>query len=332
MGAKHASAWQARADARVVAVCDLQAERVQEMCQQTGAAGFERWQDAIAHADVDVVSVCVPASFHRDVAVAAADAGRHVLCEKAMALTLADADEMIARAEAAGVQLSVCHQYRDLSRYRTMKRLIDEGRLGGPLHMRFTELREVRPKLAMHRRDMNGGPVHDMTGHLFDLGRYLTGCEAISVTATGSVFARGKTRTAPVTDFGIDTADILVRFDGGHCLSIGINWGLPEGTPGYCHDLVHGPLGALYSVDPGKPDRFLGDPSESLSIALKDASGTTLFACEPDHAGPEAVIEDLIAQIEGRGASRFSGHDGRAALRLILAALESIDTGQTVEV
>ncbi|MEO9824065.1 MAG: Gfo/Idh/MocA family oxidoreductase [Paracoccaceae bacterium] len=330
MGTKHATAWSERPDARVVVVCDPQEDRAEKLAIQFGAHRVESWQDAIAFDGVDIVSVCVPACDHRDVAIAAAACGRHILCEKPMALTLEQADEMIAVANANSVHLSVCHQYRSLSRFKTMKRLIDEGHLGEQLYIRFTEMREVRPKLAMHRIDMNGGPVHDMSGHLFDLGRYLTGCEPVSVSAVGTVFARGKERVSSVTDFGVDTAEIQVRFEGGHCLSVSINWGLPEGTPGHSHDLVHGPLGMLFTVDPNNPDRFLGDLSDTLSVALKNANGTTLIACEPDHDGPQTCIEDLIGVIEGKRPSQFSGTEGRAALRIILAALESIKTRKTV--
>ena len=101
---------------------------------------------------------------------------------------------MIAAANINGVHLSVCHQYRSLPRFRTMKRLIDEGHLGDRLYIRFTEMREVHAKLAMHSLGLNGGPVHDMSGHLFDLGRRLTGCDPESVSAMGAVFACGKER------------------------------------------------------------------------------------------------------------------------------------------
>ena len=328
MGTKHAAAWGKRADARIVSVCDLQADRADTLATRHGAQRYARWQDAVTCDGVDIVSICVPACDHRDVAVAAASNSCHVLCEKPMALTLEQADEMIAAAKAHGVHLSVCHQYRSLSRFRVMKRLIDEGRLGEPLFIRFTELREVRPKLAMHSLSKNGGPVHDMSGHLFDLGRYLTGREAEAVNAVGTILARGKERTRSVTDFGIDTIDIQVRFQGGHCLSIGINWGLPEGTPGNSNDLVSGPLGAMFTVDLAHPDRFLGDLSDSVGVALKDAAGTTMIACDIDHEGPEACVEALVGSILGKGASQYSWAEGRAALRLILAAIESAETGE----
>lgn len=330
MGTKHAAAWGERKDAKVVALCDHQLDRAERLAKRYNAEVHHHWRDAVLQEAVDVVSVCVPACDHRDVSVAAATAGRHVLCEKAMALTVGQSDEMLVAAKSNNVRLLVCHQYRSLSRFRTMKRLIDEGLLGSPLFIRFTEMREVRPKLAMHRLSKNGGPLHDMTGHLFDLARYLTGSEAESVSAVGYVFGRGKERLGAITDFGIDTAELQVRFVGGHCLSIGLNWGLPENTPGHSHELVHGPMGMVYSADTARPDRFLGDVSETVSVVVKDSRGTIEIECERDDDGPHACIAELVDAIENGTRSQFDGHEGRAALRLIIASLEAIETGEIV--
>lgn len=330
MGRKHAAAWAARSDARPVAVCDHNPERARHLGQRHEAMVCARWQDALCHPDVAVVSICVPACDHPEIAIAAARAGKHVLCEKPMALTLAEADQMIAVARTNGTALSVCHQYRGLSRYRAIKGAIDAGRIGRPLALRFAEMREVRPKLAMHRLSENGGPVHDMTGHLFDLARWFTGAEAESVTATGHIHGRDKPRLAPVRDFGIDSAEILVRFSGGHSLSIGLNWGLPEHMPGHSHELIHGPLGYAFSADPAHPGRFLGDLSETAGVVIKHPGGRDWIPCPSDDPGPEICIAALIEEIRTGTRSAFDAEQGRAALRLVLASLDSIARGETV--
>jgi len=331
MGTQHAAAWNDRSDAKVVAVCDSQANRAKELAQKYNAVQFAQWQDAITQKEVDIVSVCVPACDHHDVTVASAMAKKHILCEKAMALTITDADKMIAAASDNNVYLSVCHQYRSLNRFQMMRQLIVEGRIGNPLYIHFTEMREVRPKLAMHSLALNGGPIHDMSGHLFDLGHYLTGSEAESVSSVGTVFGKDKKRLQSVTDFGIDTANVQVRFRGGHCLTLDINWGLPEGTPGYCHELIHGPLGMIYSRDDNNPNRFLGDISGSTFVIVQDANGVEQIRCERGTNGPQPCIDELIDAIEAGKASQFDGREGRAALRLILASLESINTGQQLQ-
>lgn len=331
MGTKHAAAWGAREDAEIAAVCDHNDDRAQRLAEPHSATIHKNYLGAITLEGVDIVSICVPACDHAEIAVAAAEAGKHVLCEKSMALTLREADRMIAAARANGVQLLVCHQYRALNRSRLMKELITSGRLGSPIYMRFSEMREVRPKLAMHRRSMNGGPVHDMTGHLFDLARYLTGAEAETVTATGGVFSRGKPRLAAVEDFGVDTAEIQVRFSGGHCLSIGLSWGFPEDTPGHSQELIWGPLAMMATVDPENPDRFLGDVSPTVGLMIKGPQGTEVVKPDGDVDGPHACIDELIAAVETGRTSQFDATQGRAALALILATIESIETGKTVD-
>jgi len=330
MGTKHATAWSARSDATVVAVCDVDEGRRQRLATHFHAHAFEDWREAIAHAPLDVVSICTPAGTHCAIAVSAAGLGRHVLCEKSMALNLADAEQMIAAADAHNMHLQVSHQYRGLSRYKVIKQLIHEGSLGSPVFIRFMETREVRPKLAMHSLSQNGGPVHDMSGHLFDLARFFTESEAESVTASGAIFGRDKPRLSTVEDFGVDTADIQVRFAGGHCLSIGINWGLPEGTPSTSHEVVCGPLGVAHTHDSENPDLNLGEISPTTSVVVKDGQGTRVLQCEADFDGPEVCVDQIAFDIINGVSPTANGEAGYAALKLIMASLESIESGQTV--
>ncbi|MEP3276407.1 MAG: Gfo/Idh/MocA family oxidoreductase [Stappiaceae bacterium] len=330
MGNKHATAWTARPDASVVAVCDVNAERGRQLAEKLQAQFYGDWREAIADPQLDVVSICTPACTHHDIAVAAAGLGNHVLCEKSMALNLPDAEAMIAAADAQNVHLQISHQYRGLSRYKIMKKLVDEGTLGSPVFIRFMEMREVRPKLAMHRKSQNGGPVHDMSGHLFDLARFFIDREPESVTATGTVFGKGKSRLAEVEDFGIDVAEIQVRFAGGHCLSIGINWGLPEGTPSYSHEAIYGPNGVAHTQDSENADLNLGEISATTNVIVKNAQGTTTFKCEADFDGPEICIDEFMARIASDTPSLRNGKAGYDALKLIMATLESIESGRTV--
>ncbi len=171
-----------------------------------------------------------------------------------------------------------------------------------------------------------------MTGHLFDLARLLTGSESISVAAFCEVFGKGKERLRTVSDLGIDTVEIQMRFNGGHCLSIGLNWGLPENTPGYCQELIHGPPGMMYSEDSACPDRFLGDLSQSVRVAVKDSQGVVYLDFEPDENDPHACTDELVASIRSGVSSQFDGYQGRAALQLIPASLRAIETGEIEEI
>lgn len=319
LGSQHANAWSLRDDAQVVAVCDLDSERASLLGEKYGAATYDDWREAIAHEGADVVSVCTPVCFHAPVTIAATELKRHVLCEKPIALTLEDADAMIEAANRNGVKLATSYQLRGMGRYVTLKRLIGEGKLGSPLFLRFTDIREVRPKLAMHRKSMNGGPIHDMSGHFFDLARWLTGAEPTQIMASGHVFGRGKARLESIDDYGLDAAEILVRLENGHTLSININWGMPESMPPYgWNDVICGPE-AMARVDIAE-DRLI----------LHDATGEYVISCPENPVGPSVRINDLIDAIQSGSIPEVDGRAGRAALHSTLAAIESAASGNPV--
>lgn len=319
MGRTHAAGWAFRDDAEIVSVCDPMEDRRSAMVEKTGATGYAEYQDAIVHDGVNVVSICVPVCFHSEVACFAAEHGRHVLSEKPIALTLDQADAMIRAANENGVLLSTSFQYRGFSRIQKLRQLIRDGAFGGPVFVRFTDIREVRPKLAMHRRSMNGGPVIDMAGHFFDLIRYLTGAEPITVYARGHVFGKGKERLASVDDFAIDAADITVQMTGGHVLNALVNWGMPEGFGSLTEELFIGPELSV-QVTGGK-------------VEMRSRTGVESWdAKEGNPPGSSVRINDFAEAITQGRQPEVTGEDGRIALKLSLAALESVETGEVVAV
>jgi predicted dehydrogenase len=318
MGSKHARAWSARPDARVVAVYDPLAERAERVAAEVGAAVCPSFEAAILSDGVSCVSVATPAAFHAPVACFAAANGRHVLSEKPLALTLEQAEAMRAAARENSVLLGVSFQYRAFARNRRLRELFQSGAFGGPIFARFTDVREVRPKIAMHRQSLNGGPVIDMVGHYIDLMRFITGAEPVSVSATGQVYGRGKARLAEVDDFAIDAASIEVRYQDGHSLSVFANWGMPEGFPGFGEEYLIGPEISARAT-----------PGDSLAIQYADR----LESWQPEtpgDSGPAARIADLVHALDTGASLEVSGDDGVIALRTCLAALESIATGRTV--
>lgn len=320
MGSRHARAWDLRSDSRVLAVYDPMPERRERVAVETGAKAYDSYQGAIMHPGVDCVSVATPVAFHPEVARFAAENGRHVLSEKPIALTLAQAESMVAAAKSAGVLLAVSYQYRAFARNRKLRELFLENAFGGPVFARYTDVREVRPKIAMHRRSMNGGPVIDMTGHYFDLMRFFTGEEPKSVFATGHVFGRGKDRLTSISgdDFAVDAASIEVRYGGGHSLSVFADWGMPEGFPGHGEEYLVGPRMSARAAS-----------GDGLNIQHADRLEEWRPESVPD-GGPASRIADLVSALDNGTALEVSGDDGVAALRVCLAALESIETGRVV--
>ena len=107
--------------------CDKKIQRANLLAKKYGSNAYTSWQNAIAQKNVDIVSVCVPICFHREVTVASAALGKHILCEKAMALSLDEADDMIRASKKYNLRLLVCKQYLGISRFKVMNGLIKKA-------------------------------------------------------------------------------------------------------------------------------------------------------------------------------------------------------------
>lgn len=318
MGRQHAGAWSAREDAKIVAVADPLQDRRESMAQNTGATAYRENLDAIRHPGVNVISICTPVCFHSEIACQAAENGKHILSEKPLALTLEQADAMIQAARDNNVRLVTSLQYRGFPRNVKFRELFREGAFGGPIFARFTDIREVRPKLAMHRRSMNGGPIIDMVAHYFDLLRFVTGEEPVRVYARGHVFGAGKERLAGIEDLAIDAAEVLATWAGGHTLEVFANWGMPEGFPGVADETLAGP-------------NLVARASGSGLELMTRGQAEIWEPKTPTPAGPTVRINDLVAAIKENRAPEVGGEEGRIALSVSLAALESVRTGKVVE-
>ena len=189
------------------------------------------WQEVVNRRDIDIVDIATPGDSHRDIAVAAAKAGKHVICEKPLANTLAEAKEMWAAVKQAGV-INLCNfNYRRVPAVRLAKRLISEGVLGTIRHYRGTYLQDwiVDPNFPLVWRlvkeSAGSGALGDIGAHSIDLARYLVG-EVTELTALTQTFI--KERPLPTATTGLtatagremgkvtvdDAALILARFEG----------------------------------------------------------------------------------------------------------------------
>lgn len=315
-GSAHASTWVARGDADIVSVCDIDESRVKIHADTYNAAPYADFRDALGHAGIDVVSVCVPTYLHAPVIVEAANRGIHIMAEKPLALTLDQAKDIEAALENNDVVYSACFQHRDRILYQKLRRFVADRKFGTPLHFRFTDIRDVRPKPAMHRKSQNGGVIIDMACHMFDMLRFLTGDEITRVYATGDVFGRGKPTLESVDDFAIDAAQIELTTHNGHHGSLYINWGMPEGYSGRTNGAeLLGPLGGAREA-PGEIILTMGDHTERWPDS------------EP---GTKVRIDRFIEAVEGKSTLDVTYRDARITLELSLAALESIRTGKAVD-
>jgi predicted dehydrogenase len=244
MGAAHSQAWRTaprffdlplRPELTVLAGRDP--VRVADAADRMGWAGTETdWRRVIQRDDVALVDVCTPGDTHAEIAIAALEAGKHVLCEKPLANTVAEAEAMAeaaARAAAKGVRSMVGFTYRRVPAIGLARKLVADGRLGDIRHVRAQYLQDwiadpTAPMSWRLEKDKAGsGALGDIGAHIVDLTQYITGQTLTGVSAlletfvkerplpteTGKLGGVGGTGTGTVT---VDDAAIFLgRFTGG---------------------------------------------------------------------------------------------------------------------
>ena len=187
------------------AVCGRDAERVGAFAANWGYESVEGdWCKLVARDDIDMIDICAPNSVHRDIAVAAAERGKMVLCEKPLAMNNAEAEEMTRAVEQAGVANMVWFNYRRVPAISLAKQLCDEDRIGRPFHYRATYLQDwtISPDVpqggaALWRLDAGvagSGVTGDLLAHSIDTAMWLNGPIA-RVTARTETFIKERTHT-----------------------------------------------------------------------------------------------------------------------------------------
>ncbi|KUM80272.1 Gfo/Idh/MocA family protein [Streptomyces griseorubiginosus] len=223
MGAAHSQSW--RTAGRVfdlplrpvlAAICGRDADAVRRAADRHGWAAAETdWRALVARDDVDLVDICTPGDSHAEIAIAALEAGKHVLCEKPLANTVEEAQAMTRAAEAAHVrgQLAmVGFNYRRVPATALARRMVDEGRLGRLRHVRVTYLQDwlvdpAAPLTWRLRREKAGsGSLGDLGAHIIDLAQYLAGEPLAGVSALTETFVRERPLAGAVKGLAAETA------------------------------------------------------------------------------------------------------------------------------
>lgn len=170
------------ASVNMKAICGRDEQAVRQAADKFGWAGYETdWRALTERDDIDLIDINAPSDAHKDIAIAAAKAGKHILCEKPLALSLQDAREMLAAVREAGVRHAICFNYRFLPAVQLAKQLIDEGRLGEIHHYRATYLQDwlVDPMFPLAwrmQKNVAGSGAHgDINAHSIDLAHFLIG-------------------------------------------------------------------------------------------------------------------------------------------------------------
>jgi predicted dehydrogenase len=244
MGAAHSQAWRTAGrffdlplQPRMTALCGRTEDKLRAAADQLGWASTETdWKALLGREDIALVDVCTPGDSHAEIAIAALEAGKHVLCEKPLANTVADAEAMAAAASTAagrGVRSMVGFTYRRVPAIALARRLVEQGRIGEIRHVRAQYLQDwiTDPDFPLvwrlQKEHAGSGALGDIGAHVIDLTQHITGQRIGTVTAMLETFVKerplpeessglagsGGTERGPVTVD--DTAVWLARFDGG---------------------------------------------------------------------------------------------------------------------
>ena len=218
------------------AVCTRSPEKVKAFAEQWGYESFETdWKAIIARDDIDAVDICTPNNMHAEIAIAAAEAGKIILCEKPLARTLAEAKQMVEAIEKSGVANTVWYNYRRIPAVTLAKQIIDSGKLGRIFHYRANFLQDwtINADLpqggeALWRLDVDAagsGVTGDLLAHCIDTAVWLNGgIKDVSAVTETFIKERVHQLTGQVQKVGIDDACIF------HCHFNNGSLGLFEST------------------------------------------------------------------------------------------------------
>lgn len=318
----HGAAWRQIPRAQVVATCDVLEERAEHACREMGAAAyFTRIEDLLEQNGIDIVDICTPSDAHADMSIQALRAGKHVICEKPMALNPQDAARMIQTARDVQRQLYIGHTRRFDRRWIMMKEQIAAGRIGTPVVIRRTE----RCWAAFPERDWHwdvtrsGGVLMDLGVHVADLFAWFFDDEPIEVYAKG-LTVRKEAQEYRCYDFGV----IHVGFPGGKWGTMEVSWAHPKAyAPFYSTTEVIGTRG-------------------KLTLSDKDAGPMTVV--KEDHVDvpryspllstfPESFVEEMnhfLDCIQGTSSPRSTPAQALTAVQVIAGAFDSIASGRPV--
>ncbi|MHC4253317.1 MAG: Gfo/Idh/MocA family protein, partial [Planctomycetota bacterium] len=231
MGAAHVKGYQSHPEVEVVAVADVDEAKLQKRGDKLGVD--KRYADAMEMLDkesLDIVSVATPNKFHRPLAIAAFEAGCHVLCEKPMAMNASEAREMIAAAEGAGRRLMINFSYRFTDQSWALRKVVDDGVLGDVYFARtIWHRRRGIPGFGRwfgQKALSGGGPLIDLGVHRLDLALWLMGYPK-PTWVMGNTYDPIASRLAREDKKDFDVEDLaagFVKFENGASLVIEASW------------------------------------------------------------------------------------------------------------
>jgi predicted dehydrogenase len=324
IGKYHAQAVRETPGAELVAVCRSNPGKTEDAAREYGVACEPSYEALLARSDVDAVCLCTPSGLHAVQTLAAARVGKHVLVEKPMALTLLDADAMIAACREADVRLGVALQRRTDPTFRAVRAAVEAGELGS-LVLGATSVPYVRPQSYYDSAEWRGTWAMDGGGALMNQGIHLADLLLWFMGDVAEVDARSATLAHDIEVEDCVTARL--RFTNG---ALGTIVATTAAAPGFPHRVeVYGSKGGV-QIEGEDVVRWEGASPARVTPrgSAAAAAGAGAAPTGIKHEGHVRLVADLVAAIRERRAPIVSGEEGRRSLSLVLAVYESARTGR----
>ena len=310
-------------DAEVIAVASP--HRAEQFAKERGIPNyFTDYHDLLAMDEIDVVTVAVPNYLHKQITVDAAKAGKHVICEKPLAVTLEEADEMIETCKREGVLLMYAEELCFAPKYVRAKELIKEGALGEPFLVKQSEEHDGPHMPWFWDVNLSGGGVLlDMGCHSVEYGRFIFDKPKVkSVTAFCGTFVH-KDKTE-----GEDHSIMVVEYEGNKINIAENSWAKGGGVDDRCE--IYGDKGNT-RADLLKGSSLLTFSKEGYGYAVEKAGTTkgwtfTMFEEIWNYGFPQEM-QHFVNCVLGKEEPLETGEDGREVLKILYAAYQSAGTG-----
>lgn len=315
-------------EAEVVAVYARKSEKAKEFASKHG---IPKWYDnvdqLIADSGCEIVDICLPNYLHADACIKAANAGKHIIIEKPLAVTLEEADEMIAACKKANVKLMYAEELCFAPKYERARHLVKEGAVGEVYMLKQSEKHSGPHTDWFYDVDLAGGGVlMDMGCHAMEWFRWMLGnAKPVSVYATmGTVLHKERTK-------GEDNSVVIVEFENGVTCVAENSWAKHGGMDDRSE--IHGTGGVIYA------DLFMGNSAISYSkhgygYAMEKADTTvgwsfTVFE-EVFNQGYPHELKHFVDCVRNNKEPLVTGDDGRVVLEIIYAAYASAGSGKKI--
>lgn len=323
---KHTESIMAIPEAELIAVCDIIPEKADDFARKYQAEAYYDYPELLKREDIDVVTIATPSGNHAEIGIAAAKAGKHVMVEKPMSMTLKEADELIKTCKECGVKLAVIHQNRFNKSIKTLRAALEAGRFGKLTHgqatVRWNRNQEYYTQAPWRgTRLQDGGVLMNQSIHNIDLLQWMMG-------PVESVY--GYTTTALRKIEMEDVAGAVIKFKNG---AIGL---IEAATTIYPKNIeetlnIFGETGSVIiggiAVNRVETWEFPDSEEEKKQIfSAQENDPPTVYGF-----GHREIIEDMIHAVKNDEIPAVSGEEGRKALEIILAIYQCQETGVPVK-